>query len=263
MAKLSKRARKIISETVRQMIANLGLRAPINEAQSEANPESAQQKSTADIVSEWITSGIFIILWGIFSAAVINYFSQFSWILYFGATGISSLLLFGAGKLVWFHKRHWRVFLISVIACVAIWTPTILFVNGKNLQTAKDEREHGEERTVITNIPSRFDKVDSALAALMPQKTDPKQQIRSILEQIHPQVLQLVDAGQRQIAVMISQNHLMKLQSIPDLANFIEMQPDGSVSMGGNNQIGGHIMDQEDPSYKSGFVLMAKDSLRK
>lgn len=125
MAKLSRNQRKLVGEAVRQTIANLGFIGPAKQADYEtgighSNDETEHKKAQTNFLFDAVTellTGITGILFSIFSASIINYFGQFPKILNFGVWGISALLILGASKMVWLHKRHWiilgRVFKID------------------------------------------------------------------------------------------------------------------------------------------------------
>jgi hypothetical protein len=173
MAKLSKTQRKLIGEAVRQIVANLGLVSPvkkedqhqaIGEPRSQTDPKYDRPKTSEGIVSELFTVGISGLLFSIFAAGIINFLGQFPQILNFGAWGISVLLVFGAGKLVCCHSRHWAVLLIAIITAAAICVPTWYFVKNRNSEDALAKSERREERQVITNEPTRFSSLDAGLS---------------------------------------------------------------------------------------------------
>jgi len=115
MAKLSKNQRRIIGETVRQTVANLGFGTPIkhgynhggvDDSKSNHDSKEPQKNSLFDIICEGITTGFSGLLFILFSGGIINYFGQFPQILNFGAWGLNVLLLFGACKMVFFHSSR-------------------------------------------------------------------------------------------------------------------------------------------------------------
>jgi len=107
MAKLSRNQRKIIGETIRQMVANLGIATPVKHDRDrrpehtnpEKEPEQTPPKHLFDIVSELLTVGVSGLLFTIFCAGIIDYCGQFPQILNFGAWGISLLIVLGAWKM--------------------------------------------------------------------------------------------------------------------------------------------------------------------
>jgi hypothetical protein len=173
MANLSRKTRKIIGETVRRTIANLGLVSPQgldnrdyrqDHAHDERNPEQPPQKSSFDIISEFITIGIggviFTICWG----GITGFFSQYPQILNVCSWVIGLLILFGGGKMVFYHKRHWMVLVIAILGsgliCISAWR----LVENKKAENALAKNQRQEERGITTNIPTRFDTVDARLA---------------------------------------------------------------------------------------------------
>lgn len=186
MAKLSKNQRKVIGEAVRQMAANLGLLTPVKQeehdsridhSQSEHDPKETPPKKLFDVISELLTVGVSGLLFALFCAGIINFFGQFPQIINFGAWGISALMIFGAGKMVLFHKRHWTVLLIALVGAALICLPAHNFVGVQVRKRALDtaQKQQVLENTtvtrkdvsdLITDIPAQIDRVKKGVDTL-------------------------------------------------------------------------------------------------
>ena len=109
MAGLSRRQRKLIGEAVRQTVANLGVihHAKHDDGNDNSKPDhqppQSPQKNSFDVICEILTVGISAVLFAIVAACFIGFFGQFAKILYFGAAGISLLIVFGAIRMVCNH----------------------------------------------------------------------------------------------------------------------------------------------------------------
>jgi hypothetical protein len=92
-----------------------------------------------------------------------------------------------------------------------------------------------------------------------------KQRIRDMLRSINPVIIDNLDSGVPQMAVMINQmklQDLLRLAKEPGFSDYIATESTGSVSMGAHNTIGGHLNDIDDVGTLHGYLLMFKKPLK-
>lgn len=86
-----------------------------------------------------------------------------------------------------------------------------------------------------------------------------RQRLRTLLHTIRPEVLQLVDAGQPQIRVMIAVPNEMRLYQMMAEDGFndlMKVSPTGSVIMASRGcSVGGHLNDLLDGMNMNGYLL--------
>jgi hypothetical protein len=88
-----------------------------------------------------------------------------------------------------------------------------------------------------------------------------KQDIRTFLESINPEILRKVDTGQKEIHVLISIPKQMKLSDLSersDFSKFLFFKRSGDVSLGG-----GQINELNQNGAMDGYYLYPKDTLVK
>jgi len=91
-----------------------------------------------------------------------------------------------------------------------------------------------------------------------------KQQIRTLMESINPNVLGRIDAGQTQIPVLIGAINQAKLAEISQRGGFgayLSFRKVGTTA-GGQTFVSGFLND-DDVGMRQGFILMPKDAIRR
>jgi len=93
-----------------------------------------------------------------------------------------------------------------------------------------------------------------------------KQDIRSFLESINPEILQKIDAEQKEIHIFISQPKQMKLVDLstyPNFYNFLSFQRIGYDITSSDDHMDGFINELGQNNEMYGYYLYPRDALKK
>ena len=93
-----------------------------------------------------------------------------------------------------------------------------------------------------------------------------KQEIRTFLERVDPEVLKLVDAGQPEIKVMLSTVSESRLYSLAERQGFnkyMAARRTATWSLGSDNKFPGFINELGAAGAMSGYALYPKDALKR
>jgi hypothetical protein len=102
-------------------------------------------------------------------------------------------------------------------------------------------------------------------ADLLNAKPVTKQEIRSFLESINPEILKRIDEGQTEIHIAICSYKCKDLKDLSkrlDFDNYLRYKPTGDVCMG-CDRLKDYILDLERCGQKDGHYFYPKDALRK
>jgi hypothetical protein len=99
-----------------------------------------------------------------------------------------------------------------------------------------------------------------------PSEVDTKQDIRTILESVNPEILRQIDAGSPSVKVLISSMHRTKLAMLsdrPSFSKYLSFGAPDAVVVGARNILGGYLNDIGDESDQNAMMLLPKDALKK
>jgi hypothetical protein len=103
--------------------------------------------------------------------------------------------------------------------------------------------------------------------SLLAGSRDIKQEIRTLLETINPEILRRVDLGSNRINVMIGQIHATQLASLSSqerFSKYLEFKQTGGTMMASHNvRLGDYLNDETESSMMVGHTLYPKDALKK
>jgi hypothetical protein len=152
--------------------------------------------------------------------------------------------------------------IVGVVTIISTLIP--LFINDKESMSTK-----GNYSPIVGSVEHVGDYVEGDKNEihyhLSPRKAPIKQRIRVILKEINPMIIENIDNGGSNIRVMINVINLQELQQLQkedNFSNYLLMESTGSVSMGKNNIIGGHINDLNSTGVLHGYNLKFMDKLR-
>jgi len=175
MAKLSSKQRRLVSEAVRSLAANLGLSTQ-RQIQQNQDGKGENEQRTADAPKNeersafcaWVAGltwvAILIGWWSHSLGGVFNYFGGSPNILYPFAILSCIVGIVGANALLLYFKWPWVFNLLALVACLPLLLLTHRYVTNETRRLKSEANERRVEHSIITNEPSRFDSVDLGVA---------------------------------------------------------------------------------------------------
>ena len=94
---------------------------------------------------------------------------------------------------------------------------------------------------------------------------DTKEDIRSFLKKVNPQIVTMIDNGWPEIGVFLgapSEVRLSDLSEREDFKKYLSFKKGTSLMTGGGNKMGNYLNEEGEEGLMTSFILYPKDSLR-
>src|SRR5665213_1170471 len=143
--------------------------------------------------------------------------------------------------------------------------PSSITIGGSSVSTSQAIAIGNGQSVAISGNSAPVTQVNNfAQTPTSPQNT--KQDLRTFLESLNPEILKDIDSGQSEIEVFIGTVSQMKLSNFSERQNFksyLSFKQTSNILQGSSNKIGNSLNEVGEEGVMTGFILYPKDALKK